>query len=120
MFNQNLLFPPITNHVSGSLALSLGWVKFNSDVAKMEGNKYVGSIGRNASCNFIDGLTKTIHCSLVLQEEAVALREAVNLAISTGVSKVVSEFDAADLLDMATRRNISWEVEAIISDILHI
>lgn len=95
-------------------------VKVNSDASflKDKGHGCTGVIIRNNKGEVLSGLTRCFHSSSSLQAEAVALRDAVNLAHNLDLGKVIFECDNLELVKNCRGEIFSGEIQHIVQDIL--
>ncbi|OMO67492.1 reverse transcriptase [Corchorus capsularis] len=100
----------------------LGWLKYNCDGSFCKDTKNFGNgvVVRNHSGHILEGIGMTVDGSSALCAEALALREAVQLAVKSGVQNAVFEIDSAELFTNVQQRIVSkqdWHISHIIQDI---
>jgi len=98
-----------------------GWLKCNVDIAfhSSEGISTTDCCFRNAEGVFVAGYStwKSTHIT-VLEGEAIALQEAIQVAIAKGWDKVVFETDSRTLVDQISDRSSGIsEFNVIVSSI---
>ena len=99
----------------------IGWIKINSDGAFDMNNKEAGSgvIARSSEGKFVAGTNRKFTAGSAVQAEAMAVKDAVNLAIERKFQKVCFEMDSKELILVLTNKcsNIDWKIRPLVLDI---
>lgn len=96
-------------------------IKINTD-AGFDHRLDVGSAGivaRDIKGELVCGFTKKFPATNPLIAEALALREAVAIAVNLGMSKVLFESDCLELVSACRKESKRGVIANIVQDILH-
>ncbi|OMO72479.1 hypothetical protein COLO4_27602 [Corchorus olitorius] len=98
------------------------WLKINSDGSFCPKSKAagIGIVVRDSIGRVLDAISAKVKASDVLTVEALALREAVKLAVAKGFHKVCFESDSSILVNDVNNNDCgsqTWKISAVIRDI---
>ena len=102
-------------------APEVGWVKIISDGAfesnKMEAGN--GVIAKDSEGKIVGGVNRKFIVVCAAQIEAMAIRDAVNLAIERKFQKICLEMDFKELFQNLTNKysSIDWRIKPLVYDI---
>lgn len=96
-----------------------GIVKVNLDASflKTKGVGCSGIVVRNHKGEVLSWLTRKFHTSNSLTAEAIALRDAMNLAYNLDVGRAVFECDNLELVKNCRGKTFSGEIQHLVQDI---
>lgn len=99
-----------------------GYMKLNVDASYNKEAKigYAGILGRNEDGLVVLGLTKKFPVSSPLLAEALAMREAVQVAANFGLPKIILESDCLSLIQVCMEQSQIGEINAVVTDIIQL